>query len=115
MKELASGVAFARDADFVLIQYKKVKETYPQHDIIIASPRNTICNYAGLENIKSIYKPKPGYFFRPPTSTQPTKILLILHQRHLEDFKSVLDLPHSDRFHESNGWHFFIVNVDEAI
>ncbi len=114
IREKKVGSALANDADFVMEQYKKVKHAFPDHEIIIASPRNVVCNYAALESIKTIYKPDPASFNNIPLVSQPTKILLILHQVHQEKYQSVIQLSATDYIDKNNGWHFYLIHPGSA-
>ncbi|MGB5026892.1 MAG: hypothetical protein WBO38_00210 [Chitinophagaceae bacterium] len=76
-----SSAVFTNEISAIVRNFKTIENQYPGYEIIVASPSNTICNYAGFENIKAAYIPYPFTNTFSFSSTKPAKVILVIPER----------------------------------
>ncbi|HEX7846575.1 MAG TPA: hypothetical protein VF476_12310 [Chitinophagaceae bacterium] len=112
-KKIIAGDPVGNDADLIMSMYKKIKRSYPDHEIIVASPKKVICNYAALENIKSSNELRP-FHMKNLVSSKPTKILLVLEGTYSKSFLPALAQPGVEYLQQQGEWYFYLLNVAQA-
>ncbi|MEO7924341.1 MAG: hypothetical protein ABIR30_11745 [Chitinophagaceae bacterium] len=91
--------------------YKNAQLQYPGFEIIVASPQNDACNFAGLENLKAVYHAFPGSFTQPITSRVPAKIMIAIPSHMLTEYNAVLNRLSPHYFGKTNNLFFYLLDV----
>lgn len=76
-----SSAKFTKEASPIIREFRTIENQHSGYEIVVASPDNNICNYAGLENIKTVYIPYPFSDSLSFCSVKPVKVLLIIPER----------------------------------
>jgi hypothetical protein len=100
-----------KQTDLALSLPQRIQQQFPDHEVIVTSSSTTFCNFAGLNNVKTIYNPD---FLNNPqiiSHHKPLKIIVILSKYVLPLYSKFLENPDAKLTEVIGEQYFYILDV----